>query len=600
MNKFFTLAVDLNALGLAGLVRRITIELKRATVADSFVIVPDFKRSIEVSTATVNVLLLPNTAGSVYEITLHGGTGVLFGAYFIMPQANANLIDLNLLTAYPEADAGSATTFLELLDAPKTYANQKGKVVIVKENESGLEFGEGGSGEDGKSAFDLWVADNSSALAYLKNKSIEDLSQDSGATNPQTFITNNNLTNLYNSWVNNNIDVINNYLIENNLLNEYITYVEDNTSNTFQTFLTNQNLISNYNTWLTTNKITLINQFMTENSAILVYEQYVINNPSTTINQFITNIGVADEFDAWAADRITKLTKELFAEYTKGKDAKTAIQTQYEQFWLSVTGSYIEPEEHVDFTDNEKLIAVLTLPSEIFFEQHQLHSFFNSTQEENSLVLGALNGFEIRKVGFYGESGTPFPYDIFLDHLGESSNTEIAPFSMLEDGDRLYVPYPNVLFVAWDSTPHEDTVLSITLCAKKKIERDTDTAVLKMGGRFQIKDSIKGWVKVGGMPAILGVEQFATFSDEILFADDFASQFFYEDFSVVAEGANGIFNTKFPVNIKNTSNVARTLTFVPYKNNVLYQGVFDSNNLPTNVKVVNGNLVVTLAANQDT
>ena len=604
MNKFFTLAVDLNALGLAGLVKRITIELKRATVADSFVIVPDFKRSVEVSTATVNVLLLPNTAGSVYEITLHGGTGVLFGAYFIMPQAHANLIDLNLLTAYPEANpSGGATTFLALLDAPETYANQKGKVVVVKENESGLEFGEGGSGEDGKSAFDLWVEDNSSALAYLKNKSIADLSQDSGATNLQTFITNNNLTSVYNSWVNNNVDVINNYLNENSLINEYHTYVEGNTSNTFQTFLTNQNLISNHNTWLTTNKITLINQFMTENSAILVYEQYVTNNPSTTINQFITNIGVGDEFDAWAADRITKLTKELFAEYTKGKDAKTARQSQYEQFWISVTGSYIKPEEPAageppvePMTENEKLLSLVCLTSEIFFEQHQVHSFYNTSSKTVSISMTATNGFEVREVGHYNEQGVA----VGNTALAIPSGLRISPLQMLSNGSRLYVPYPNVLKFSWTTEPTDDVNASLTLCAKKRVEQDTDTAVIKMGGRFQIKDSIKGWVKGNGGSVVLNVDQFATFSDLALFEDDFFSNFFYEDYSIVAEGADGYSNSKFPVRIKNMSNVARSITFIPYRNTPVGVGSFDTANLPTNVRVVNGNLVVTLAANQDT
>ncbi len=36
--------------------------------------------------------------------------------------------------------SGGVDTFLELLDTPNTYLNQAGKVVVVKSDESGLEF----------------------------------------------------------------------------------------------------------------------------------------------------------------------------------------------------------------------------------------------------------------------------------------------------------------------------------------------------------------------------------------------------------------------------------------------------------------------------
>lgn len=564
MNKFFTLAVDLNALGLAGLVRRITIELKRATVADSFVIVPDFKRSIEVSTATVNVLLLPNTAGSVYEITLHGGTGVLFGAYFIMPQANANLIDLNLLTAYPET-------------------------------------GSTGCCKDGESAYTQWITYNTTENTYLELTDIYQLFQSSNYTTINEFITAINLTNVYNSWVTNNYEVENKYITENNLTEIYNTYIEDNSSTVFNDFLVSQNLTSNFNTWLTTHKTELTTLFLKTTLASAAYNSYIINHPNVTPREFLAAIGAEDGFNAWLEDRVSKLTEEAFNRMQTGKSGKTPVTSKFEKFWISMCGAYVPVPEGYEAPESQLdlVVNMITLPTDIFFEQHQTQHISVLSEQAFPIVMACDQGFYIKDAGHYSEEGTPYtdPIELVSDDSGDFN-----PFSMLSAGQRLYAKAGSTLGFTWSEKPTAEILTTVTLVAKKRVEADLDTATIKLSGWFKVHDSINGWIGDSkGLQYIVNLRQLELYSDSYRFIEDIIPSFFYDAFYISASGYNGNFQHG-TVTVKNMSPFARQLTLVPNNSAPHYVSSIDelSNDLPPNVEMRNGAIILNLAANQDT
>lgn len=100
-SQAFTLSIDTSLIGLGTDAVRATAILRRATVFDSFVIVPDLKESIVLTAGVGTVKLLPNTQGSVYEFLVFNAAGnKILGCFFIMPEADAALVDLDLLTAW--------------------------------------------------------------------------------------------------------------------------------------------------------------------------------------------------------------------------------------------------------------------------------------------------------------------------------------------------------------------------------------------------------------------------------------------------------------------------------------------------------------------
>ena len=136
----FKLKVSPVALNLGQTVLSAVFSIKRASVVDSFVIVPDLKHGVVVvDNEDFEVNLLPNTPGSVYEVVLFGARTELMRAFFIMPENDVFLHELNLLTAYPEMNPVFAT-FLQLNDTPNSYVGHAGKLVAVKQDETGLEF----------------------------------------------------------------------------------------------------------------------------------------------------------------------------------------------------------------------------------------------------------------------------------------------------------------------------------------------------------------------------------------------------------------------------------------------------------------------------
>lgn len=135
----YLLSVDTALLNLAN-VKRAEFRIKRAIVADSFIIVPDFKKIVTVTSQSFTVELLRNTPGSIYEVIMYDDKSQVLGAFFDMPEDAANLHELELNTSYPIAGAGGCCAFVDLIGSPGQFAGNGGKVLAVKQNETGLEY----------------------------------------------------------------------------------------------------------------------------------------------------------------------------------------------------------------------------------------------------------------------------------------------------------------------------------------------------------------------------------------------------------------------------------------------------------------------------
>lgn len=136
----YLLSVDTALLNLAN-VKRAEFRIKRAIVADSFIIVPDFKKIVTVTSQSFTVELLRNTPGSIYEVIMYDDKSQVLGAFFDMPEDAANLHELVLNTSYPLAGTGGCNcTFVDLIGSPGQYAGNGGKVIAVRSDETGLEY----------------------------------------------------------------------------------------------------------------------------------------------------------------------------------------------------------------------------------------------------------------------------------------------------------------------------------------------------------------------------------------------------------------------------------------------------------------------------
>lgn len=101
MSIAYNLTINTPSIGISSTVSRCEIFLRRATVFDSFVIVPDLKVTVPITSGDGSVKLLPNTSGSVYEAVFYNQYGQRdLYCYFIMPNHDVALVDLELMTSW--------------------------------------------------------------------------------------------------------------------------------------------------------------------------------------------------------------------------------------------------------------------------------------------------------------------------------------------------------------------------------------------------------------------------------------------------------------------------------------------------------------------
>lgn len=92
-------ALNLGATSFAELVFR------RATVTDTYTIVPEFKSRVLMTGNVATIRLPATTPGSVYECLIYGELRQKLRVFFVMPEADSLLHELDLWTAWPNADS---------------------------------------------------------------------------------------------------------------------------------------------------------------------------------------------------------------------------------------------------------------------------------------------------------------------------------------------------------------------------------------------------------------------------------------------------------------------------------------------------------------
>lgn len=122
MSLAFTLSINKANIGIVSDVTHYTLALRRATTFDSFVIVPEFKVKNLLTAGVGTVQILPNSDGSIYDITFYNSGTKLLQAFFIMPSHDVNIWDLELLTAY-NGDEGSVAGVEKLVELQDVDSN---------------------------------------------------------------------------------------------------------------------------------------------------------------------------------------------------------------------------------------------------------------------------------------------------------------------------------------------------------------------------------------------------------------------------------------------------------------------------------------------
>lgn len=121
-----TLSVDAGVVGFPTAARA-EIILRRSTVDDSFVIIPsDFRRVVTLSGGNGTTLLIPNTNGSIYEVTIYDQSGgKLAQFFFMMPDSNSVLSQIAKTTSFPIFDWDDKEPKIAFGDEDQYWAGNK-------------------------------------------------------------------------------------------------------------------------------------------------------------------------------------------------------------------------------------------------------------------------------------------------------------------------------------------------------------------------------------------------------------------------------------------------------------------------------------------
>ena len=118
------LTISCSALNLQNGVRA-EIFIKRATNTDSFIITPELRIPVTLVNGDGTVMLPPTTNGSIKDIVIYASNGnQLFRVFFYMPDDDVELQDLDLFTAWPNAENSSSTLKVVWGNILGTLSNQ--------------------------------------------------------------------------------------------------------------------------------------------------------------------------------------------------------------------------------------------------------------------------------------------------------------------------------------------------------------------------------------------------------------------------------------------------------------------------------------------
>lgn len=381
----------------------------------------------------------------------------------------------------------------------------------------------------------------------------------------------------------------------------YQAWSETQADSTIQNFATVFELNS-YNTWVQQTVQTysgFVDFFVADVRAAVIMQDWLKERSNKTPQDFIDEFNLEQKFSDWLQPRIDKLTLEVYTESLKGKNGKSPSLGSFEQFWISICARYVPDPLDSQSTPspNDLLIQKIILPTEIFFEQQQIHRVDSDPSDAPLIMMTSSLGFETRLDGHYNELG-----NISNEPITFTANANNELMIEMPALSRLHVPLGSVLSFSWVQQPSEESVKTVTLSVKKKREYSSDTAVVKLSGYFKFTDSNFGKVTGSdGIPLLLNTSQLPFFSDEFYFEERTITKDFYTVYSISSSGGDPIFHTNATVTIVNQSNVERTLTITPAVSVVagsIGGRVENQQNLPSNAYMSNGNLIIRLAANQ--
>ena len=450
-------------------------------------------------------------------------------------------------------------------------------------------------------------------------------------------MTQNNLTEEYQQYITANENkTFNNFITENNHTDVFNNFVTVNQTTLQQTFVNNTTMGDVYNNYYQTN---VVNQFLTQNNLTEQYQQYVTVNQNKTFNDFITENNHTDVFNnyvtqnnityqtiaqqvinqyqlqttyqQWIDNRVTNLTQNIYIQLMTPKAVRPVPLPQWEDFWINLFSNSLP----ADATGLDLIIQQIALPDTIMFSNtDSFHLSYTLSDPLNPLTVlpYLLMHGRFAKIDITNPSGTLVPVASPIKiSIGVSNGDNVKNIRLpISGNERLLCGGYSSLRFEWESALQALAAISITLIAKKRKIIPSDSSTIKLSGWFKIKDSIKGNVldaaptgDLYGQRGVFGVSSFGIISDELITSTAPDSQWFYDDFSVVATGYNGDLQNA-TVHIKNMSKQARTLTFTPVNfagMGYSYKSSIDNTefNLPANARLENGSIFIDLAASED-
>ena len=165
------LVIDLDQVGFES-ATEVRIILRRATVADSFVIIPEnFRINVVLGGGVGQAELLPSTYGSIYDCTLLDASKTKLAHFFFeMPDEDSDLSDLIKLTAWPASSGGTRPP----VDTPSKLIDLTDVVEGDPDSGAGKYLTEiAPVGGERRFSFRSVLAENVSGLSELLNEKLD-------------------------------------------------------------------------------------------------------------------------------------------------------------------------------------------------------------------------------------------------------------------------------------------------------------------------------------------------------------------------------------------------------------------------------------------
>lgn len=447
----------------------------------------------------------------------------------------------------------------------------------------------------GKSAYTVWVEYNTTEIQYLTTNTAEYIFQTSNINNIQTFITQNNLTENYNTWVlnktYNNYQNLYSYIYSNpTYIQQYEEYVVNHNNetviNNMINFIEEINQKTEYITYVDNKNINVTQEtYLTEIHGDTVYYSYITTHPGVEIEQYLTSLGLQNDFNLWVTKQLELLDNNKFVEELKGSNGVGSVANKYEDLYISASGVYV-PEDPPLPNIATFRFGFLAVPQRLFIKMDQNHQMY---AEDETTVVKVIGNFERLSAG-----GIKTPLENFEMSLSGGRITYNPSFAI---DDTLIIDANILVKLEYSQTDMtKENTVSITLVAQKIRSFTSTVSGLKLQGLWKIHDSILGYYKEWYETEPSYIDHF-----EVAFNSDYNSNNPFGKAYLVSSQYN---QQGSILSISNMSNTRRVLTLTPYPGdaNPFSKGelLSDPLKLPANVILrQDGSLEMTLTAWED-